>query len=285
MRYLGPKSNKVAAYSVASVAGVVLAVCSCSVLPMFAGIYQLGAGLGPASAFLYSGPAINVLAIFLTGRVLGFRDRPLAGAGGDRLRLRRRPRHGPDLPARGGAGRSRAAAQLPEPPPTASPAVAERAAAGRHDRASWSSATGSTPATRSCAARTAREVRGVVLQEMRDEVMIQVQESSGAVRAGDRLVLPKAEIAEIVEARELGHGRPPRALVPGRADGPRGRADDLALDRARGVPGLDGQHLGLRQAAGAAAVRRRVRRRLHLGAASRRADRACSWATTASART
>ena len=71
MRYLGPKSNPVLAYSVASVSGCVLAVCSCSVLPMFAGIYQLGAGLGPASAFLYSGPAINVLAIFLSARVLG----------------------------------------------------------------------------------------------------------------------------------------------------------------------------------------------------------------------
>ncbi|MCA9759904.1 MAG: permease, partial [Candidatus Eisenbacteria bacterium] len=72
MRYLGPKSNKLAAYGVASVAGTVLAVCSCSVLPMFAGIWQMGAGLGPASAFLYSGPAINILAIFLTARVLGF---------------------------------------------------------------------------------------------------------------------------------------------------------------------------------------------------------------------
>jgi uncharacterized membrane protein YraQ (UPF0718 family) len=72
MRYLGPKANKMVAYSVASVSGCVLAVCSCSVLPMFAGIYRLGAGLGPASAFLYSGPAINVLAIFLSARVLGF---------------------------------------------------------------------------------------------------------------------------------------------------------------------------------------------------------------------
>jgi len=71
IRYLGPRSNRLLAYSVASVAGVVLAVCSCSVLPMFAGIYTLGAGLGPASAFLYSGPAINVMAIFLSARVLG----------------------------------------------------------------------------------------------------------------------------------------------------------------------------------------------------------------------
>lgn len=72
LRYLGPKANKWAAYSVASVSGCILAVCSCSVLPMFAGIYQLGAGLGPATAFLYSGPAINILAIFLSARVLGF---------------------------------------------------------------------------------------------------------------------------------------------------------------------------------------------------------------------
>ncbi|MFH0946924.1 MAG: permease, partial [Planctomycetota bacterium] len=72
LRHLGPKSNKVKAYSVASVSGTILAVCSCSVLPMFAGIYAVGAGLGPASAFLYSGPALNILAIFLTARVLGF---------------------------------------------------------------------------------------------------------------------------------------------------------------------------------------------------------------------
>jgi len=71
MRYLGPRSNRVMAYGVASVAGMILAVCSCSVLPMFAGIYTMGAGLGPASAFLYSGPAINVLAVFLSARVLG----------------------------------------------------------------------------------------------------------------------------------------------------------------------------------------------------------------------
>ena len=71
MRYLGPRSNRLLAYSVASVAGVILAVCSCSVLPMFAGIYAMGAGLGPGSAFLYSGPAINVMAIFLSARVLG----------------------------------------------------------------------------------------------------------------------------------------------------------------------------------------------------------------------
>jgi len=71
LRHLGPRANKVEAYSVASVAGTVLAVCSCSVLPMFAGFYRVGAGLGPAAAFLYSGPAINVMAIFLTASVLG----------------------------------------------------------------------------------------------------------------------------------------------------------------------------------------------------------------------
>jgi len=71
MKYLGTKANKVLAYGVASVSGTILAVCSCTVLPLFAGIYGMGAGLGPATAFLYSGPAINVLAIILTARVLG----------------------------------------------------------------------------------------------------------------------------------------------------------------------------------------------------------------------
>lgn len=71
MKYLGSKANKVLAYSVASISGTVLAVCSCTVLPLFAGIYKMGAGIGPATAFLYSGPAINVLAIILTARILG----------------------------------------------------------------------------------------------------------------------------------------------------------------------------------------------------------------------
>ena len=71
MRYLGPKSNRFLAYTVGALSGCILAVCSCSVLPMFAGIYVMGAGLGPGSAFLYSGPAINVMAIFLSARVLG----------------------------------------------------------------------------------------------------------------------------------------------------------------------------------------------------------------------
>ena len=71
MKYLGARANKVLAYGVASVSGSVLAVCSCTVLPLFAGIYKMGAGLGPATAFLYSGPAVNVLAIILTARILG----------------------------------------------------------------------------------------------------------------------------------------------------------------------------------------------------------------------
>lgn len=71
MKYLGARANKVLAYGVASVSGTILAVCSCTVLPLFAGISRMGAGLGPATAFLYSGPAINLLAIILTARILG----------------------------------------------------------------------------------------------------------------------------------------------------------------------------------------------------------------------
>ena len=72
MKYFGPKAHKALAYGVASVSGAILAVCSCTVLPLFGGIYLRGAGLGPAIAFLYSGPAINVLAIVLTARILGW---------------------------------------------------------------------------------------------------------------------------------------------------------------------------------------------------------------------
>ena len=72
LKYFGAKANKILSYSVASVSGTVLAVCSCTVLPLFAGIHTRGAGIGPATAFLYSGPAINVLAIILTARVLGW---------------------------------------------------------------------------------------------------------------------------------------------------------------------------------------------------------------------
>lgn len=72
MKYFGAQAHKVVAYSVAAVSGTILAACSCTILPLFAGIYTRGAGLGPATAFLYSGPAINVLAIILTARVLGW---------------------------------------------------------------------------------------------------------------------------------------------------------------------------------------------------------------------
>jgi hypothetical protein len=71
LRYLGAKAPRPVAYGVASVSGSILAVCSCTVLPLFASIYRRGAGLGPATAFLYSGPSINVLAMILTARVLG----------------------------------------------------------------------------------------------------------------------------------------------------------------------------------------------------------------------
>ncbi len=73
LRYFGPKVKRRISYPVASVSGAILAVCSCTILPLFAGLYKKGSGIGPATAFLYSGPAINVLAIVFTARVLGLR--------------------------------------------------------------------------------------------------------------------------------------------------------------------------------------------------------------------
>lgn len=72
MKYFGAKAKKWVAYSIASISGTILAVCSCTILPLFSSIHKRGAGLGPAIAFLYSGPAINILAIILTARILGF---------------------------------------------------------------------------------------------------------------------------------------------------------------------------------------------------------------------
>jgi uncharacterized protein len=72
IKYFGARAKKWVAYTVASVSGTILAVCSCTILPLFSSIHKRGAGLGPAIAFLYSGPAINILAIILTARILGF---------------------------------------------------------------------------------------------------------------------------------------------------------------------------------------------------------------------
>ena len=72
LKYFGANTKKYISYSIASVSGAILAVCSCTILPLFTGIYKRGAGIGPASAFLFSGPAINILAIVLTAQVLGY---------------------------------------------------------------------------------------------------------------------------------------------------------------------------------------------------------------------
>jgi hypothetical protein len=72
LKYFGPQTKKYISYSIASISGGVLAVCSCTILPLFTGIYKRGAGIGPATTFLFSGPAVNILAIVLTARILGF---------------------------------------------------------------------------------------------------------------------------------------------------------------------------------------------------------------------
>lgn len=71
LKYFGANAKKWLSYTVAAVSGSILAVCSCTILPLFTSIYKRGAGLGPAIAFLYSGPAISILSIILTARILG----------------------------------------------------------------------------------------------------------------------------------------------------------------------------------------------------------------------
>lgn len=199
MRYLGPKANKPLAYAVASVSGCVLAVCSCSVLPMFAGIYSLGAGLGPATAFLYSGPGINVLAIFLSARVLGFD----IGAGrfigavvfsvviGLLMALVFR---------RGEKAKAQAAMQMPEP-------EKPRRHIGKTALylacmilflvfSDWYN-----PGNVIVSTSDGRQFKAVVIHETKDSVRLQLEEDLGDDKVGDKIMLDKSEIADMQEQK------------------------------------------------------------------------------------
>lgn len=199
MRYLGPKSNKPVAYSVASVSGGILAVCSCSVLPVFAGIYRLGAGLGPACAFLYSGPAINILAIFLTARVLGFSIGLWRAVGAIAfafligllmaLIFRREEQ-----------ARVEAEALLPEPEAPKRPLwktslffVCLVAFLVFSD---WYN-----PGDVVVRPVSGGQFAAVSLQETRDEMVFQLKEDWAGYRSGDKVTLAKRELAGVEEAK------------------------------------------------------------------------------------
>ena len=199
VRYLGPNANLPLAYAVASVAGCVLAVCSCSVLPMFAGIYSLGAGLGPATAFLYSGPGINVLAIFLSARVLGFD----IGAGrfigavvfsvviGVLMALVFR---------RGEKAKAQAAMQMPEP-------EKPRRSIGKTALflasmilflvfSDWYN-----PGNVIVETTDGRQFKAVVIHETKDAVRFQLEEDLGDDKVGDKIMLGKSDIADMQEQK------------------------------------------------------------------------------------
>ncbi len=199
VRYLGPKSNPVLAYAVASVAGCVLAVCSCSVLPMFAGIYSLGAGLGPATAFLYSGPGINVLAIFLSARVLGFS----IGVGRFIGAVTFSVIIGLLMAAvfrKGERAKAQAAMQMPEPEKPR-----------RH--------IGKTAAFLACmilflvfsdwynpgnvTVQTAdeRNFKAVVIHETRDAIRFQLEQNLDESETGDKITLSKSDIVQMQEQK------------------------------------------------------------------------------------
>jgi len=198
LRHLGPKARKAEAYSVASVAGTVLAVCSCSVLPMFAGIYRVGAGLGPASTFLYAGPAINILAVFLTARVLGFELGLARAAGavvfGVVIGLLMAVVFRQDEQER-----EAAAMVLPEPE--------------RPRRKLWQTALyfaammaflvfsdWYNPGNVVVHKTDGTAVQAVLMQETRDEIVVQAERPGPGIKVGDQVTLPKTEIARIEES-------------------------------------------------------------------------------------
>jgi uncharacterized membrane protein YraQ (UPF0718 family) len=197
MRYLGPKANPILAYGVASVAGCVLAVCSCSVLPMFAGIYQLGAGLGPASAFLYSGPAINVLAIFLSARVLGLPLGVARAVGavvfsvviGLLMAV---------IFRKGERAKAEAALQMPEPEKPRRHIAKTALYLGCMIMflifSDWFN-----PGNVTVTTADGRTFNAVVLNETKDAVRFQLEQDLGDLKAGDKITLSKPDIAGTVD--------------------------------------------------------------------------------------
>jgi uncharacterized membrane protein YraQ (UPF0718 family) len=199
MRYLGPNSNKPLAYTIASVSGAVLAVCSCSVLPMFAGIYQLGAGLGPASAFLYSGPAINVLAIFLTARVLGFSlgvARAIGAVGfafivGLLMAF---------IFRRSEQAKVTAAMQMPEPEAPARPlwktSLYFFCMIAFLVFSDWYN-----PGDVIVHTAAGSSFQAIEMQEMKDDIMFQLKEDWSGYTASEKVTLPKSDIVHKEKAR------------------------------------------------------------------------------------
>ncbi|MGB2984761.1 MAG: permease [Phycisphaerae bacterium] len=199
LRHLGPKANKVEAYSVASVSGTVLAVCSCSVLPMFAGIYRVGAGLGPASAFLYSGPALNILAIFLTARVLGFKIGVARAVGaiafGIIIGLIMAVVFRKDEQQR-----MEAAAAIPEAPPARRP-LWQTVLYFACMMAFLVFSDWYNPGNVIIHKTDGSEIPAVLLQETKDEVLVQVDRPVAGMKVGDKIALAKTDIARIEEAQ------------------------------------------------------------------------------------
>jgi len=219
MRYLGPGSNPVLAYAVASVAGCVLAVCSCSVLPMFAGIYNLGAGLGPATAFLYSGPGINVLAVFLSARVLGF------SIGGARfigavafsviigLLMAK-------IFRKGERAKAKAALQMPDPEkPRRHIGKTALFLAGMILFLVFSD--WYNPGNVIIKRTDGRQFKAVLIHETKDAIRFQLEEDVGDNRIGDKITVPKPEIADMQEQKtwviQIHHVRWPLAGLCGLA--------------------------------------------------------------------
>lgn len=203
LRHLGPRANKLEAYGVASTSGTVLAVCSCSVLPMFAGIYQVGAGLGPACAFLYSGPAINVMALFLTARVLGV-DLGIARVVGAvalavligltmAVVFRRDERD-----------REAVALQMPQPP-AARRSLGQTAAFLASMVLLLVFSDWANPSLLVIDRADGTQVHGALMLETTEMLRVQVETSLGDLRRGQKLNIPKRDIIRAVAVTPTGY--------------------------------------------------------------------------------
>ncbi len=259
LKHLGPKANKVESYSVASVSGTVLAVCSCSVLPMFAGIYRIGAGLGPAACFLYAGPAINVLAIFLTARVLGFELGVARVIGamvfGVIIGLIMAV-----LFRRSEDERSEVTMAQPDPPAASRP-LWKNASMLAAMLAFLVFSDWFNPGDKVVQMADGQQFEATLQYETENSFDLRLKQAALRPRSVRSRPAGQDRHREHRGRRYLGDPHPSLPLVLGGSDGRAGRGDEPRVAQSPRLRRVDGQYLGVFQIARAPAVWRRLRRR------------------------
>ena len=243
LRHLGPKANKVEAYGVASTSGTVLAVCSCSVLPMFAGIYRVGAGLGPASAFLYFRTGHQCDGYFLDGPRVGLRPGHRADHRVGRVRGRHRIDHGGHLP-QGGRGANPGRDGVARSASGQAKPLANQFVFREHDCFPGLQRLASARGQTILETKDGKTMHVAVLQKTGEMYRVQLEEPLDEIKKGQKITLGTADIVSEkgLDARKLRVGRLdiPSPLVVGRGLLAGHAGHGRPVVRPRGTRRMDG---------------------------------------------